>query len=1354
MNKINKFLIIAIIFIVFISTSGSVFADQEGFEAQPIVSGLNIPTAFAFAPNGKIFIGEKGGVIRLIENEVLLQNPVITLPDVNTSGDRGLLGLVVDPSFSTNGFIYVFYTRENNPVLPDGPKTGVLRRLTVVNNVAVFSSSQIILGSVEGSVPQPSCTNFPVTSDCVLSDSLAHSTGGLRFGSDGKLWVSMGDGSGFNGADPLALRSQSIDALSGKILRINTDGTAPIDNPFYDGNNTSNRSKVWALGLRNPYRFNFNPSNNKVYIADVGWYTAEEINKGIIGANYGWPCIEGASNTAYNCSTSTPSTNPIYIYGRTGLGASVTGGSFAGSIYPPEYQGDYFFADFSNGWLRRIKINSTDDSISHVTNILDNSQGAVDIQTGPDGSIYFLSVFTGSLNKLVYDLNRTPIVQISATPISGNSPLSVSFSSVGTIDPDNNLESIVWDFGDGSTISNEANPTHIYQLGTFTATLTATDILGRSASKTVTIYSGTQLPPNPGNTRPHLLSVSSLPLPAYIGRDVTLTANIINSGGTDPFVVDVEVYNSEGVRVTYNAWTDVSLLNEESRAFSFDWFPVTAGTYRVSVGLFFNDWRGLHEWNNYYYTFVIEERVPSENNLILNNSFETPSANPSIPENWLKGGSGLNTRIFTYPAEGFDSTKAARIDVKSYSSGDAKWVFNNVAVTPGKQYKFKDIFRSDVATTVTAQYKRANGSVYYKWLGNSIPSLVWSTFEGNFTVPSDVVSVTVFHLINKNGFLEVDNYNLDLVSAGFQGDIIRPAVSVSSPQNGASVSNTFSISSTATDNNGVERVQYIIDGFLVDQDILISPYNASFDSRLLINGSHQLQAQAWDNAGNTRISASINFTVNNTSINLTSSLSGSLSFDGIDDYVNFERWNIEEVNGFTIEAIFKPKNVTTSGSILEKSGPSGVDWSLGYKYVSSSIIPIFSLKNTKGETSVLEGPAITENELVHISAVYDGKYLKLFKNGLLIAIKPFNGDVSVSDNLVYMGNNPYNFSEPFKGEIDSVRVWTLPKNINEIIANINTESIGTGNGLIKHWKLNEGFGQDVIDSSNSGHHGILGSLSSIDSQDPSWLYGLGGSGAFIPTYQGTTISRSEILPGQEILITSSVKNEGTGSGFAIFYYDIFDADGNRVYNRYFDGESLSAGETKQFSINWSTNTLGEYRVVFAVMKLNWSGLYFWENDTGHFLVQNVEHIIYGDQLNRVWTNWSWNTNTDFSNTDPSVGNYSLKISFSSPWAGLYISTPIIQSDIRTTLSFDIKGDLIGNQNLQIKLLDQSGVPLNSVLLNNYLNGGAVSTSWKNVSIPLSDLGITSTNQYIKGVILQGASGLTEEPFKVDSLKIF
>jgi hypothetical protein len=161
---------------------------EPGFASEVVAENLSLATAVSFTPDGRIFIAEKGGTIKVVKDGVLLPDPLVTLTDVNTFGDRGLIGLAVDPNFATNGYIYVSYTFENSPGFNiAGPKTGRIVRLTVVGDTASESSKLVLVGSVGGTATSPSCENFAVTDDCIASDSNSHSVGGLRFGTGWKI---------------------------------------------------------------------------------------------------------------------------------------------------------------------------------------------------------------------------------------------------------------------------------------------------------------------------------------------------------------------------------------------------------------------------------------------------------------------------------------------------------------------------------------------------------------------------------------------------------------------------------------------------------------------------------------------------------------------------------------------------------------------------------------------------------------------------------------------------------------------------------------------------------------------------------------------------------------------------------------------------------------------------------------------------------------------------------------------------------------------------------------------------------------------------------------------------------------
>ena len=242
-------------------------------------------------PTGASSSAEQGGRLRVIKNGALLATPFVTLT-VNSSGERGLLGVTFDPDFATNNFVYVYYTATTPNV------HNRISRFTANGDVAVAGSEVVILDL------NP------------LSGATNHNGGAIHFGEDGKLYAAVGDNA--NGAN-----AQTLANLLGKILRINADGSIPTDNPFYGQAAGVNRA-IWALGLRNPYTFSIEPVTGRMFINDVGQNTWEEINEGVAGSNYGWPDTEGP--------TSDPRFDPpVYAYQHgagTPTGCAITGGAF------------------------------------------------------------------------------------------------------------------------------------------------------------------------------------------------------------------------------------------------------------------------------------------------------------------------------------------------------------------------------------------------------------------------------------------------------------------------------------------------------------------------------------------------------------------------------------------------------------------------------------------------------------------------------------------------------------------------------------------------------------------------------------------------------------------------------------------------------------------------------------------------------------------------------------------------------------------------------------------------------------------------------------------------------------------
>ena len=331
-----------------------------GFTAVLVAGGLSSPTAMQFSPDGRLFVAQQGGQLRVISNGALLPTPFVTLT-VSAVGERGLLGVAFDPAFASNQWVYVYYTA-TTPTIHNR-----ISRFTANGNVAVPGSELII---------------FELDN---LSGASNHNGGALAFGPDGKLYAAVGE----NAFGP---NSQSLNTVLGKILRINADGSIPTDNPFFAVTSGNNRA-IWALGLRNPFTFAFHPAGTSFFINDVGEGTWEEINEGLAGANYGWPATEGPTGNPNFQS-------PVYSYTHAS-GCAISGGAFyAPTIphYPADYTNDYFFADFCGGWIRKVDPAAGYTVEPFATGI----SFPVDLKVSADGRLYYLARGTGPGTGAVY----------------------------------------------------------------------------------------------------------------------------------------------------------------------------------------------------------------------------------------------------------------------------------------------------------------------------------------------------------------------------------------------------------------------------------------------------------------------------------------------------------------------------------------------------------------------------------------------------------------------------------------------------------------------------------------------------------------------------------------------------------------------------------------------------------------------------------------------------------------------------------------------------------------------------------------------------------------------------------------
>lgn len=354
----------------------------QGFTDSVVAAGLSNPTAMALAPDGRIFVCQQNGVLRVIKNGALLPTPFLTVT-VDSSGERGLLGIAFDPNFVSNQLVYIYYTA-TTPTLHNR-----ISRFTASGDVALAGSEVIVMD-----LPN-------------LSSATNHNGGALHFGPDGQLYVAVGDNA--NGAN-----AQSLATRLGKMLRITSTGAIPSDNPFFNQATGDNRA-IWALGVRNPFTFSFQPGVGRMFINDVGQNTWEEINDGIAGSNYGWPTCEGF------CNPPNPSfRDPIFAYMNDGSTCAITGGAFYNPQiiqFPSTFVGRYFFADFCGGWIRTLDPANGNAVADFATGI----SLPVDLQVSADGFLYYLARGSGSVNRIGFTAtsdNIPPTVSIT-NPANG-----------------------------------------------------------------------------------------------------------------------------------------------------------------------------------------------------------------------------------------------------------------------------------------------------------------------------------------------------------------------------------------------------------------------------------------------------------------------------------------------------------------------------------------------------------------------------------------------------------------------------------------------------------------------------------------------------------------------------------------------------------------------------------------------------------------------------------------------------------------------------------------------------------------------------------------------------------------------
>ncbi len=429
--RIDARVLFAVVFSALVALPAPAITLPPGF-GDALVATVGAPTALAFTPDGRLLVATQGGALRVVSGGALLPTAALSLGTaVCANGERGLLGVALDPSFTTNHFVYLYYTFNKNAAgCPTSNATSPVER------ISRFTMDVPTLNVINPATEL-------VLLDGVLNFAGNHNGGQVRIGPDGYLYAGIGDGgcdyagdSGCAGAND-ASRDRNI--LNGKIVRIARDGSVPPTNPFLGAGtarcNTGPSApgticqETYAWGFRNPFRFNFRPGDGALFVNDVGQGAWEEVDLVQPGSDYGWPCREGAHTALATgkCSPAPPNMiDPVYEYphgtipGTTTSGCgSITGGAWVpAGAWPAAYDGTYLYADFNCGAIPRLTSIPAASASDFATGL--GASTVVDLLFGPSPtgtSLYYTTYSSsGQVRRIDYAVTLPPAATFNWLP--------------------------------------------------------------------------------------------------------------------------------------------------------------------------------------------------------------------------------------------------------------------------------------------------------------------------------------------------------------------------------------------------------------------------------------------------------------------------------------------------------------------------------------------------------------------------------------------------------------------------------------------------------------------------------------------------------------------------------------------------------------------------------------------------------------------------------------------------------------------------------------------------------------------------------------------------------------------------
>jgi glucose/arabinose dehydrogenase len=444
-------------------------------------------TDFAWLDDGALItIGKQGAVTFVPPGGT--PRVLATVPSVRWRGDHGLLGFALGNDYATSGRVYLTYDKGD----PAGTGFGVVEEWTASppGNPTSFTRAKTVL---DGSLASPQLAQL----------SPNHGMDTVLVAPDDTLFVSIGDDTRPNG-DLTALRAQDTTQPYGKVLHLTPDGAGVPSNPFYSAAQPSSwRSRIYAYGLRNPFRFMLDPRSGMPYVGDVGWAATEEINIMAPGANGGWPCYEGTATTTFSTQAVCQSLYaagsaymPAWSYPHAGAGAAVVSGMlYTGTSYPAQYRDSFFFGDYTRGqvWTMTTDVGGRITRLPEAGGFAGDAGGPVAFHPGPNGDVTYADILSGNVRRIVHsEGNRPPVAHLTTS--SDATTRTVSLSAADSYDLDRDALTFSWDLGDGETAQGITTE-HTY--GTddpVQVTLTVTDQLGATDSSTATVHPANHTP--------------------------------------------------------------------------------------------------------------------------------------------------------------------------------------------------------------------------------------------------------------------------------------------------------------------------------------------------------------------------------------------------------------------------------------------------------------------------------------------------------------------------------------------------------------------------------------------------------------------------------------------------------------------------------------------------------------------------------------------------------------------------------------------------------------------------------------------------------------------------------------------